>query len=171
MLEKPLCILGEPVDPLSINVVRYVKDASRTLAYPFFIIAYFLQSSGPVWHFSLVPLSGVHSAALPAASPSLPVFLWILFVKAAIAGVTLFLVTTLFNAIPKEPDDDGTGCAIAFVLFITWILRLTLLAFAVIGIFLRANYLVLDSINIFWFVACLVFGLSMTPEASSTDKK
>lgn len=186
MLEKRSRIFGAPVDPLSINIVRYVKDTSRTLAYPFFVIAYFLQSRGPVWHFSVVLLSGVHratlsaaslptaslpAASLPAASPSLPVFLWILFVKAAIAGVALFFVIAIFNAIPKEPNDDGTGCATAFILFMAWVLRLTLLAFAVIGIFLRANYPAIDSMNIFWFVACLVFGLSMTPEASSTDKK
>ncbi|MHB1660223.1 MAG: hypothetical protein ACYCRF_13135 [Acidithiobacillus sp.] len=153
------------MDPLSINVVKYVKDASRTLAYPFFVIAYFLQSRGPVWHFSLAPLfSGVHRVDLSDASPSLLIFLAILFIKAAIAGVLLFAVTAGFNAIPKEPSDDGTGCAIAFILFMAWVLRLTLLAFAVIGIFLRSDYSTIDNMNVFWFVACLVFGLSLTPE-------
>ncbi len=41
------------MDALSISVVRYVKEASRILAYPFFSVAYFLQSGGPIWYFKL----------------------------------------------------------------------------------------------------------------------
>jgi hypothetical protein len=163
ILKNASRIAGEFVDPLSINVIRYVKDVSRILAYPFFSVAYFLQSSGPVWHFSLAPISPFD---MHRSNPLLPAFLTMLFIKVAIASTVLFIVITVFNAVLKETGDDGSGCVISSVIFMIWTLRLTLLAFALIGIFLRAHYPTIGNINTFWFVGCLVFGLSLTPETA-----
>lgn len=160
------------MDALSISVVRYVKEASRILAYPFFSVAYFLQSGGPIWYFKLNFEYAKNFFTLNNMDASIPYFIWLLFVKTFLSCSVLFVVTLITRFIAASSVEEG-GQVLAFLAsIIIWALRLTLVSFGLIGIFLLNSYPELKTVNIFWFVASIVWGLSLypAPESEQTSK-
>jgi hypothetical protein len=157
---------GMALDGLSISVIRYVKDVSKMLAPPCVGIAYFLQSGGPEWKFHpyfVLPnqMPWIHSLV------PLPDFLWLFFVKVFLGSFTFIIgnvfITFLVNMALSEFKSGEEWLLIG-----RGIIRILLLAFALFGIFFQGKYEELTEINTFWYVACVIWGLSISFDSSGS---
>ncbi len=154
---------GGGVDSLSLAVLRYVRDISKTLAPPCFGVAYFLQSGGPIVCFTCWQPWPISSSAYSTISPTLPAFLAIFVLKVAIGSlVFVFCVAGIKTAIQRfTPRSDTWPSLIMPTMGL--LLRAVLFGFAMLGIFFRSYYLEIRPLNAFWYVASLVWGLSLVP--------
>ena len=151
------------MDSLSLAVLRYVRDISKTLAPPCFGVAYFLQSGGPIVCFTCWQPWPISSSAYSTISPTLPAFLAIFVLKVAIGSlVFVFCVAGIKTAIQRfTPRSDTWPSLIMPTMGL--LLRAVLFGFAMLGIFFRSYYPEIRPLNAFWYVASLVWGLSLVP--------
>ena len=137
------------------------------LALPCIGIAYFLQSGGPTW--SLIPFLVMPGKVVRTEAGvdghhhvlHLSVFLAVFLVKVLIA-------TFLFAGIIAVAKKSG-GILLGRTSFVANLLamvlgatRIALLSFAIFGIFFQGRYAELGGVNIFWYVACIIWGLSIS---------
>jgi len=155
------------MDGLSLTVVRSIKDVAKTLAAPCFGIAYFLQSGGAILHFSWWwPWQS--PPIYPPLSVALPVFFNIFALK-VIIGSLVFIVLVAFAqwlARQFQPRSDTWPSLIIPTMGLS--LRAVLFGFTLLGLFFRPYYPEIRSLNAFWYVASLVWGLSFIPRSVAT---
>lgn len=151
------------VDGLSLAVFRYMRDISKTLAPPFFGVAYFLQSGGPIPCLTCRWPWPDSSSVYSAISPALPAFLAIFAFKVAIGSVVfVYGMAGIKTAVQRFTPRSDTWPSL-FIPTAGLVLRAVLFGFALLGIFFRPYYPAIRPLNAFWYVASLVWGLSLIP--------
>lgn len=100
-------------------------------------------------HHSLVPLPG---------------FVVIFVVKVVVASTVFIIISAAFGMLANRAADSGSWKWLFFIMRAA--LRTLLLAFAILGIFFHGRYEELGEINVFWYVACVIWGLSISFDSS-----
>lgn len=156
---------GRGVDGLSLAVFRYMRDISKTLAPPFFGVAYFLQSGGPIPCFACWRPWPVSLSAHATISSDLPVFLAIFALKVAIGSLAFIIGVVLTRRAAQQltPPPNARGALIMPAM--GFLLRVVLFGFALLGIFFRPYYPAIRPLDAFWSAASLVWALSFIPDS------
>ncbi len=167
-LGEVTAICGRGVDGLSLAVFRYARDISKTLAPPFFGVAYFLQSGGPIPCFTCRRPGSVSSLVHSTIAPTLPAFLTIFAFK-VVTGSLVFIISGAGIKTAAQRFTPRSDTRLSLIIPIMGLsLRAALFGFAILGIFFRPYYPEIRQLNAFWYVASLVWGLSFIPKAVTT---
>lgn len=167
------------MDGLSLTVVRSIKDVANSLAAPFFGAAYFLQSGGPKWHFtasfddarrgSHIPIPIILLPHHSLASVPFPSFLVIFLAKVLIGGAVFTFCTAVFAKIAYDAQHRPDSTMSEWIVLIPWSIKTACLAFALLGFLFRWQYPELRHVNIFWYAACAIWGLSISTDIPRGD--
>ena len=160
------------MDGLSLSIIRYARDIAKSLAAPFLGIAYFLQSGGPVWRFGLSFGHTNHPSNIPAPHfliphpprPPIPLdhFLLVFLTKALLGGAAFVVGTATSAKIIRDVQLRVDSAISDWIVLAPWSVKTACLAFALFGLLFRRQYGDLRAINPFWYIACAIWGLSIS---------